>query len=107
MDNGSNVCGIEFNYDNEEKEEEEEEARTRGGRSRGEGGGQGEGGEEAKDDPESLIGAVNNQIMGKLFPGFGVKSEVGRWVHPEFEEEVDTSIEVEAGTEEEEDFLKV
>ena len=83
MDNGSNVCGIEFNYDNKEKEEEGE-AKKRGGRSRGEGGGQGdgeeengggEGGEEAKDDSESLIGAVNNEIRRKLFLGFGVKSE--------------------------------
>ena len=84
MDNGSNVCGIEFNYDNEEEEEEEGEARTRGGRSRGEGGGEGggededgggegggsrgeggreeetgegEGGGEEEDDPKSLIGA--------------------------------------------------
>ena len=82
MDNGSNVCGIEFNFDNKEKKEGE--TKNRGGRSRGEGGGQGdgenkigggEGGEEAKDDSESLIGAVNNEIRRKLFLGFGVKSE--------------------------------
>ena len=81
MDNGSNVCGIEFNYDNEEKEEEEakkeggsrgegggqgggekDDGGGEGGGSRGEGGreeenGEGQGGGEEEDDPKSLIGA--------------------------------------------------
>ena len=73
MDNGSNVCGIEFNYDNKGEGGQGDGEEENGG-----GGGQGDGEDEdgeGEDDPESLIGAVNNQIMGKLFPGFGVKSE--------------------------------
>ena len=62
MDNGSNVCGIEFNYDNEEKEEQEE------------------------DDTNSLVGVnlaesemyYNDQILRQLFLGFQVESEVGK-----------------------------
>ena len=62
MDNGSNVCGIEFNYDNEEKEEQEE------------------------DDTNSLVGAdlaesemyYNDQILRQLFLGFQVVSEKGK-----------------------------
>ena len=61
MDNGSNVCGIEFNYDNEEEEQEE-------------------------DDTNSLVGAdltasemyYNDQILRQLFLGFQVESEVGK-----------------------------
>ena len=60
MDNGSNVCGIEFNYNNEGREEE----------NRG----------------DSLIGAdvadrdtyYNNRMLGQLFLGFQVESEEGR-----------------------------
>ena len=63
MDNGSNVCGIEFNYNNEEEEQEE-------------------------DDTNSLVGAdlaesemyYNDQILRQLFLGFQVASEVGRSV---------------------------
>ena len=63
----SNVCGIEFNYDNEEKEEQEEQE---------------------EDDTNSLVGAdlaasemyYNNQILRQLFLGFQVASEVGRSV---------------------------
>ena len=61
MDNGSNVCGIEFNYNNEEMEREE-------------------GNREA-----SLIGAArdtyyNDQVLRQLFLGFQVESEEGRSV---------------------------
>ena len=61
MDNGSNVCGIEFNYNNEEMEREE-------------------GNREA-----SLIGAdrdtyYNDQVLRQLFLGFQVESEEGRSV---------------------------
>ena len=57
MDNGSNVCGIEFNYNNEGREEE----------NRG----------------DSLIGAdvatyYNDRMLGQLFLGFQVESEEGR-----------------------------
>ena len=65
MDNGSNVCGIEFNYDNEEKEEQEEQE---------------------EDDTNSLVGVnlaesemyYNDQILRQLFLGFQVVSEKGK-----------------------------
>ena len=76
MDNGSNVCGIEFNYNNKngEKEnsvEEEEEEKNE---------------EEKKDDLISIIGSdlANNEknydaeILRQLFLDFQVKSEEGR-----------------------------
>jgi len=88
LDNGSNVCGLEFNYKNEEQE--------------------------GDSDNKSLLGAdkaehetfYNDQIFRQLFLGFEVKSEEGRWVDPEFKKKEDTSREVEAGTEEEVQPLK-
>ena len=77
IDNGSNVCGIEFNFNNRRKKEkygmvdkEEDEER-----------------EKEKDDSISLIGAdsllnsemyYNDQILRQLFFGFQVESEEGR-----------------------------
>ena len=65
MDNGSNVCGIEFNYNNEGREEENRPPRR-----------------------DSLIGAdvadrdtyYNDRMLGQLFLGFQVESEEGRSV---------------------------
>ena len=61
LDNGSNVCGIEFNYNNEE-------------------------GNSDYDDFQSILGAdeseyediYNLQIFRQLFLGFEVESEEGR-----------------------------
>ena len=77
IDNGSNVCGIEFNFNNRKKKEkygavdkEEDEEQ-----------------EKEKDDSISLIGAgsllnsemyYNDQILRQLFFGFQVESEEGR-----------------------------
>ena len=77
MDNGSNVCGIEFNYDNKagKKGEENDEGNKK---------------EEEKDDSKSIIGGdqsdieahFNNQLLSKLILSkFEVKSEEGRSVH--------------------------
>ena len=72
MDNGSNVCGLEFNYNNEEgkKEEKKENSET--------------------DDSKSIVGEnepdievhFNDQLLRKLILGkFEVRSEEGRLVH--------------------------
>ena len=71
MDNGCNVCGLDFNYNNgmEYEEEEEEE-------------------DQQRDQEQSIsIDEVadrnkfyNNQILGELFLDFQVKSEDGRLV---------------------------
>ena len=61
MDNGSNVCGIEFNYNNKNKKDK-------------------------KDDLISIIGSdlanneknYNAEILRQLFLDFQVKSEEGR-----------------------------
>ena len=67
MDNGSNVCGIEFNYNNKNEEEEEKE-----------------------DNSECMLGAdqsdtevdFTDQRLCKLILGkFEVQSEEGRSVH--------------------------
>ena len=63
LDNGSNVCGLEFNYKNEVQE--------------------------GDSDNKSLLGAdkaehetfYNDQIFRQLFLGFEVKSEEGRSVY--------------------------
>ena len=63
LDNGSNVCGLEFNYKNEEQE--------------------------GDSDNKSLLGAdkaehetfYNDQIFRQLFLGFEVRSEKGRSVY--------------------------
>ena len=82
MDNGSNVCGIEFNYNSkngekENGEEGEEEEKNEGEKE--------EDGEE-KDDLISIISSdlANNEknydaeILRQLFLDFQVKSEEGR-----------------------------
>jgi len=92
MDNGSNVCGVEFNYNNKEGEEEEEKEEE----------------EEADiDDSTSIIGSdqldkagvyFNDLLLRKLILGkFEVQSEEGRWVDPEFEDEENMSRDEEAG----------
>ena len=74
MDNGSNVCGIEFNYNNEagKKVEENDEGNKK---------------KEEKDDSKSIIGGdieahFNDQLLSKLILSkFEVESEDGRSVH--------------------------
>ena len=69
MDNGCNVCGLDFNYNNGKEYEEEEE-------------------DQQRDQEQSIsIDEVadrnkfyNNQILGELFLDFQVKSEDGRSV---------------------------
>ena len=73
MDNGSNVCGIEFNYNNEEEKKEEKKENNE------------------KDDSKSIIGEnepdmvevfFNDQLLRKLILGkFEVASAEGRSVH--------------------------
>ena len=97
MDNGCNVCGLEFDYNNNNsnssKEEEEDVEDNEENLNR--------------DDVADVDKFYNNQILGDLFLGFEVKSEDGRsgflvldiffairvlilfhrWVHPEFKDE--------------------
>merc|ERR1712013_230291 len=77
MDNGCNVCGLEFDYNNNNsnssKEEEEDVEDNEENLNR--------------DDVADVDKFCNNQILGDLFLGFKVKSEDGRWVHPEFKDE--------------------
>ena len=81
MDNGSNVCGIEFNYNNKtgKKGEENDEGNNKEDLE-----------EEDKDDSKSLIGGdqpdievhFNDQLLRKLIlTKFEVESEEGRSVH--------------------------
>ena len=77
MDNGGNVCGIEFNYNNKNGEKEwwegDEEETNKGD-------------EEQKDDLMCIIGSdlannemnYNAEILRQLFLDFQVKSEEGR-----------------------------
>ena len=87
MDNGGNVCGIEFNYNNkngekENGEEGEEEEKNEGEKEEEEEKNE----EEKKDDLISIIGSdlANNEknydaeILRQLFLDFQVKSEEGR-----------------------------
>ena len=96
MDNGCNVCVLEFDYNNNNSNKEEEEEDV-------------EDNEETlnRDDVADVDKFYNNQILGDLFLGFEVKSEDGRsgflvldiffairvlilfhrWVHPEFKDE--------------------
>ena len=68
MDNGSNVCGVEFNYNNNSSGTEENNV---------------------EEESKSIIGAnesehednYNKEIFRQLFFGFEVKSEEGRSVH--------------------------
>ena len=91
MDNGCNVCGLEFDYNNNNSNKEEEEDVENLN----------------KDDVADVDKFYNNKILGDLFLGFDVKSEDGRsgflvldiffairvlilfhrWVHPEFKDE--------------------
>ena len=76
MDNGSNVCGVEFNYNNKEREEENKKEEEE---------------EEKEDDSKSIIGAgpsdmaevhFNDLLLRKLILGkFEVQSEEGRSVN--------------------------
>ena len=77
MDNGSNVCGIEFNFNNRRKKEKYGAVDKKEDEER----------EKEKDDSISLIGAdsllnsemyYNDQILRQLFFGFQVESEEGR-----------------------------
>ena len=90
MDNGSNVCGIEFNYNSkngekENGEEGEEEEKNEGEKEEEEEKNEGEE-EEQKDDLISIIGSdlannernYNAEILRQLFLDFQVKSEEGR-----------------------------
>ena len=69
MDNGCNVCGLDFNYNNGKEYEEEEE-------------------DQQRDQEQSIsIDEVadrnkfyNNQVLGELFLDFQVKSDDGRLV---------------------------
>ena len=80
MDNGSNVCGIEFNYNNKngEKENGEEGEEKNDGEKEEDG--------EEKDDLMSIIGSdlannenhYNGEILRQLFLDFQVESEEGR-----------------------------
>ena len=63
MDNGSNVCGIEFNYNNNDSSEDEEDSRSING--------------EEESNREVFY---NDQIFRQLFLGFQVVSEEGRSV---------------------------
>ena len=102
MDNGSNVCGIEFDYNNEEKEEEkkeeEEEKKEENAEVRMDRGGdkelvedkeEMEESEKEEDDSKSILSGneskhevfYNDQIFRQLFLGFKVKSEEGRSVN--------------------------
>ena len=79
MDNGSNVCGIEFNYNNKNGEKENGEEGEEEEKNEGEE-------EEQKDDLISIIGSdlannernYNAEILRQLFLDFQVKSEEGR-----------------------------
>ena len=77
IDNGSNVCGIEFNFNNRKKKEKYGAVDKKEDEER----------EKEKDDSISLIGAdsllnsemyYNDQILRQLFFGFQVESEEGR-----------------------------
>ena len=96
LDNGSNVCGLEFNYKNGEEEgdsdlEEEKEDKKL---EEGEGTKQDkmEGLEENEDNKSLLADKAddetfyNDQIFRQLFLGFEVESEEGRWFDPEFKD---------------------
>ena len=89
MDNGSNVCGIEFNYNNNYQEQGGSRERRRGEQERRSGGGA---------YPERIIGLFGclvlgankpevgaqfkDQLLCKLtFTKFKVQSEEGRSVH--------------------------
>merc|ERR1712083_894790 len=68
-----------------------------------------------QDDLISIIGSdlennenhYNGEILRQLFLDFQVESEEGRWVDPEFKDEEDMTIEVEAGTGTEEEVSVV
>ena len=71
MDNGCNVCGLDFNYNNgKEYEEEEEEDQQRADQEQS----------VSIDEVADRNKFYNNQILGELFLDFQVKSEDGRSV---------------------------
>ena len=63
MDNGCNVCGLEFDYNNNNSNKEEVEDNEENLN---------------RDDVADVDKFYNNQILGDLFLGFEVKSEDGR-----------------------------
>ena len=64
LDSGCNVCGLEFDYNNNSNKEEEEKEDNEENLNR--------------DDVADVDRFYNNQILGDLFLGFEVKSEEGR-----------------------------
>ena len=90
MDNGSNVCGVEFNYNNKTgKKGEEKRGDEEGNKKKEVEEGENEK-EEDKDDSKSIIGVnhsaievhFNDQLLRKLILSkFEVESEEGRSVH--------------------------
>ena len=96
MDNGSNVCGIEFNFKNKGGRwgDGKKKEKKRWWKKRGKKKGEGREGEEEKDnevgqkkdDTKSLMGTdlensemyFNDEILRQLFLGFKVESEEGR-----------------------------
>ena len=98
LDNGCNVCGLEFNYNNEEEKKNSEEKKEKEEEEQGKEEEkekkveeekekkQDKMDEEDKDDSKSILGAnksehevfYNNQIFRQLFLGFEVESEEGR-----------------------------
>ena len=63
MDNGCNVCGLEFDYNNNNSNKEDVEDNEENLN---------------RDDVADVDKFYNNQILGDLFLGFEVKSEDGR-----------------------------
>ena len=73
MDNGSNVCGIEFNYNNEEGKKEEKKENSENNDSKSIFG---------ENEPDMAEVHFNDQLLRKLILGkFEVRSEEGRSVH--------------------------
>lgn len=92
LDSVCNVCGLEFDYNNNSNKEEEEKEDNEENLNR--------------DDVADVDRFYNNQILGDLFLGFEVKSEDGRWVHPEFKREDTNGGELENGASRREVVMK-
>ena len=110
LDSVCNVCGLEFDYNNNSNKEEEEKEDNEENLNR--------------DDVADVDRFYNNQILGDLFLGFEVKSEDGRsgflvlsiffcyqsvhrWVHPEFKGEGTNGGELENGASRREVVVKM
>ena len=93
LDNGSNVCGIEFNYNNVEGKKKQVEAKEQGNMEeerRKEEENQRKAEEQKEDDSKSIMSEnspnievlFNDELLRKLFLGnFEVLSEEGRSVY--------------------------